>query len=1031
MFHFMKLTALATLASLSLAGRLAGAQPAPDSWSALLAQFPNPPAQFSTAPFFVWNGEVTEAGIDQFLQDYRAQGIRALFVHPRPGLITEYLSDRWFALVRDAVERARKSGMLVWLYDENSYPSGFAGGHVPAQMPESWRDGHGLVMKKLSAVTPAETANCAVLLRRDAAGWIEVRAPAQPTSGEFYCFERAWYSKNPWYAGFSYVDLLKPGVTEKFIALTMRGYERAIGEEFGKTVPGIFTDEPHINPPVRNSIRWTPDLFEQFQKRWGYDLKTNLPSLFEETGDWRKVRHHYYAVLLDLFIERWAKPWFRYAESKKLLWTGHYWEHEWPNPRHGPDTMAMYAWHQMPGIDMLFNQFREDVNAQFGNVRSVKELASVANQLGRRRTLSETYGGAGWELRFEDMKRLGDWQAALGVNFMNQHLSFQTLLGARKYDYPPSFSYHTPWWNQYRWLAEYFARLSLALAYGEQINRVLVLEPTTSAWMYAGPQPNPRMMELGRDFQNFLTRLEKLQCEYDLGSEDVIRRHGRVEKARLVVGRRAYELVVLPPGTENLDGATVERLEQYLKAGGRILSFVDPPGRVDGAASDRPARLASQYAEGWLRADSLEDAEVRRRLLPAEFEQFDGELFHQRRTLRDGELLFFANADLQRQAHAQLRLKARSLMRLDPATGAVAPHPARPERGRLSVAVELPPAGSLLLYVSPVGSPARAEPSRAERTVQAAGALSVRRLEPNAIRIDYCDLKLAGAVHADLYFYRAAEMVFRHHGFPANPWDHAIQYKTEYVDRRFSPDSGFEASFHFQVEGLVDRASLKAAVERPPLWQVTVNGKPVAAQAGQWWLDRGIGLYHIGPHVVEGRNTITLRAQPFTPHHELEPVYLLGDFGAAAQERGFKLVPDGPLTLGSWRQQNLPFYAHTVSYRKTYRLDPARHRYKVRLGRWMGTLAEVRVNGKTAGRIGWQPYEAEITSAVAPGDNRIEVVVYGSLKNLLGPHHGKIERGLTSPQSFRNGPQKMPPGAQYDQLDYGMFEEFQVLEILR
>ena len=111
--------------------------------------------------------------------------------------------------------------------------------------------------------------------------------------------------------------------------------------------------------------------------------------------------------------------------------------------------MAMYAWPQVPAIDLLFNQFDEDTGDQFGDVRNVKELSSVANQLGLRRTLSETYGGGGWDLRFEDMKRLGDWEYVLGVNFMNQHLAFETLAGARKYDYPQSFSYHEPWWKHY------------------------------------------------------------------------------------------------------------------------------------------------------------------------------------------------------------------------------------------------------------------------------------------------------------------------------------------------------------------------------------------------------------------------------------------------------------------------------------------------------------------------------------------------------------------------------------------------------
>ena len=49
------------------------------------------------------------------------------------------------------------------------------------------------------------------------------------------------------------------------------------------------------------------------------------------------------------------------------------------------------------------------MNAKFGNVRAVLELSSVANQLGRKRTLCEAYGAGGWDLRFEDMKRIGDW----------------------------------------------------------------------------------------------------------------------------------------------------------------------------------------------------------------------------------------------------------------------------------------------------------------------------------------------------------------------------------------------------------------------------------------------------------------------------------------------------------------------------------------------------------------------------------------------------------------------------------------------
>ena len=1001
-----------------------------DSYARLSELFPDPPAEYRTLPFMVWNGEVTEAEIDRHLAGFREQGTGGVFVHPRPGLITEYLSDRWFQLSRYTVDQAKKAGMQVWLYDENSYPSGFAGGHVPAEMPESFNQGQGLLPEKVTRVDAASAGKYRLILKREGDSFREVSAGEAQSEGDYRAFSLAYYPQRAWNAGFSYVDLLRPGVTEKFIELTMPGYEKSIGAEFGRTVPGIFTDEPNINPPVRGALRWTPDLFEQFQKRWGYDLKPLLPALYEEVGDWRKVRHDYYALLLDLYIDRWSKPWRRYTDAHHLQWTGHYWEHTWPNPAQGPDNMAMYAWHHVPGIDMLFNQFSEGVDAQFGNVRSVKELASVANQMGAHRTLSETYGGGGWELRFEDMKRLGDWEYALGVNLMNQHLAYETIAGARKYDYPQSFTYHEPWWTHYRVLGDYFGRLSLALASGEQVNRVLVLEPTTSAWMYASPgEPQPRMMEIGRQFQEFVTRLEKLQGEYDLGSENILRQHGSVAGKRLAVGRRSYDLVVLPPGTENLDGATVRMLSYYVQHGGTVLSFVDAPARADGASDGRLAKVAATHPAQWLRAASLDDPVARQRLLSSEFVEVSGQLFHQRRQLQDGQLLFFANSSLKERASAAVSLKGRSLVRLDLFTGAREAYPAKSQDGSLVFAVDLAPGGSLLVTATsaavevPVPTPA----AGGEVSLPAGGLL-VRRAALNAVRIDYCDLRIGGSADRDLYFYAAQEKVFRHFGLGTNPWNTAVQYKTSILDKNhFPPGSSFEASFSFDVDAGLDASRLRAVVERPALWHVSVNGRLVESRPGEWWLDRAFGVYDIGSCVKPGTNVVSLQAEQMSVHHELEPVYVLGDFAAIAGARGFRLAAPTPVGLGPWKDQGLPFYPDAVSYSRTVNLEHRNGRYLVRLGKWNGTLAEVRVNGKPAGIIAWQPYQADITNLLHDGANEIQVAVYGSLKNLLGPHHGKINRGLTAPASFRTAPEHMPAGSAYDMEGYGLMEDFRIV----
>jgi len=271
-----------------------------------------------------------------------------------------------------------------------------------------------------------------------------------------------------------------------------------------------------------------------------------------------------------------------------LAFTGHYWEHEWPTPRIVPDSLAMAAYSHMPGIDILMNDWKTDSHAQFGNDRAVKEIRSVANQMGRKRTMSETYGASGWNLTFFDQKRIGDWEYALGVNFLNQHLSYMTIMGARKRDHPLSFSYHEPWWKAYSLMADYFGRLSVALSAGEQKNEILVLEPTTTAWMYYSPlSPNGQLQAVGENFQSFIHKLESAQVEYDLASERTIQEFGKVRGGGFEVGKRAYGLVILPPGLENLDSVTVSLLQAYLEQGGRVLAWDGTPKYVDAKMTDR------------------------------------------------------------------------------------------------------------------------------------------------------------------------------------------------------------------------------------------------------------------------------------------------------------------------------------------------------------------------------------------------------------------------------------------------------------
>jgi hypothetical protein len=534
-------------------------------------------------------------------------------------------------------------------------------------------------------------------------------------------------------------------------------------------------------------------------------------------------------------------------------------------------------------------------------------------------------------------------------------------------------------------------------------------------------------------FRPFLNRLEALQTEYDLGGENILKDYGRIEGRRFVVGKRAYEVVVLPPGTENLDGATVALLAQYLAAGGAVLSFVDGPGRVDGAESNRLSDLAARHASQWLRASSLDDPIAKDLLLTKDFAALSGKLYHQRRRLSDGELLFFVNSSLEAPARAEVTVSGQGLTRFDAIAGEISPYPARVENGRLVFSVELPPAGSLLVVASetvPGSHPVSAGPrAGGGAEVPTHNPLTVKRVAPNVLRIDYCDLKLGGPLQQDLWFHEAMEKVFQHYGFPGNPWL-GTQFKAEFLDRdRFPPDSGFEATFRFEIDESVSAGALEAVIERPQLWRVSVNGAPVSARPGAWWLDASFGVYPIGAHLRPGANSITLKAQPMSVHAEIQPIYVLGEFGVAAQPKGFRIVAARELSTGAWKDQGLPFYSDAVVYRRVYEIGPGARPYKIRLGKWLGTVAEVRVNGEPAGIVGWPPYELEVTKYLRSGPNAIEVLVYGSLKNLLGPHLHKYNPGLVGSWLWRYAPEHTPPGSTYDLIGYGLFEDFQLLEI--
>ncbi len=1009
----------------------------------------DPPSEYRSAPLWDWNEQISEEGIDFQMKEFKKAGIGGVFVHPRPGLLTEYLSEDWFHLFDYTVQKGKELGMEVWIYDENSYPSGFAGGHVPAEMPDSYKHGTGLSMEVQQQLNVVVSDTLEVVLKKTDAGFENITATADQEKGQqgtYYIFRKTYPGKSPWYGGFTYVDLIYKGVTEKFMELTMtKGYEKNKAD-FGQTLKGIFTDEPNLEAALSKGsmLRWTPDLWDAFQQRWGYDLKVNLPSLAEETGNWKKVRHDYYELILELFVDRWAKPWSKYCDENNLKWTGHYWEHGWPIPGDGIDESAFYIWHQQPGVDMLGNRLdTAGLGGQFGNDRAVRELLSAANQAGRRRTLSETYGGGGWEMNFETQKRLVDWEVVMGINFVNQHLSYYSLNGVRKFDYPPSFSYHEPWWEHYKLMGDYIGRISMAMSSGEQINKTLVLQPNTTAWMYfSRKDKNATIENIKNGFKNFVYRMEQQHLEYDLGSENVLKVLGSVDDEILRVGKRDYSLVVIPAEMENIDQSTFGLLQKYLDKGGKVLSFRKDIPMLDGEPSGVVNELISKSGEQWIVAEKLTDAAALKLLNRDEFAMNDqtrnGMLYHQRRILDDGQILFVVNSHPKKKASAEITVEGKYVSKLDLISGKIFNYPAKTADGKVSFHIDLEPVGSTLFTISEK-KPTEAEyvsVTGIEVVLESAGAAKVKRESDNVMMVNYLDLKTAKSDKKDVYFMNALIGLFNENGVAmGNPWQHKIQYKKTYLelDSQFKADSWFEASYHFNINPNLNAEvlkSIRAVVERPELWTVSINGNEVSKTGGSYWIEKSFPEFAVGQFLKPGKNTLTLKAPRMHVLVEVMPIYLLGDFMVKPAKQGFEITDGNISALGSWREAGLPFYSQKVAYSENFTLTKtSAANYKVKLNKWNGSLAEVWVNGVSAGVIAWLPNELDVTSMLNDGSNEITVKVIGSLKNTFGFFYKENKDWIFGPHSWNDAPAKMPSASEYFLMDYGLMEPFSLVEV--
>lgn len=983
--------------------------------------FLTPPNHLRPAPFWAINDRLSnkKKPARQF-RDMLKAGFSGAFFHARDGLISDYMGKEWMDAIEATLEAAREADGQLWLYDEDKWPSGNAGGQVAALGPDyrmAWlqpqllpRGAPAPSAKPADPEAPAPAASYRIL-KRDGGVLLEIQplaaADADDPGYERLIFRRHLAARTPWWGGESYANLLNPDVTKAFIEMTHEKYRKLFASEFGKHIPGIFTDEPQLHGGMAGVPWWTglPDIYRSWAAR---DWWQDLPFMFFDGPDARRIRLLVHRTIRRQFMEAYTKPLSEWCSRNRLKLTGHFMEEDSLGGQiawNAGGVMGHYQYQHQPGVDALMLTVED-------KMLTYAQVASAARQLGRP-ALNEIFGVTHHACSFEDFRRMADASLAAGVTFLAPHLSWYSMKGKRKRDFPPNWNYQQSYWHEMKPLNDYFARTAAVLSAGERDCGILVLHPIEAATAETRREFSPAIADIPAPSRRAVARLDRffracLRAVYedgrdaDLGDEGFLAEMGGVREGRFVVGAAAYHTVIVPEA-RTWRPTTFALLKSFAEAGGRIIFMGRPPEETDCLPEPGWRALLNSPTVTSVPADP---AALRAALssMPALFRITDADggpvpgLRLQHRVDGNQDIFFIVNTDGKAGRDIALRLhrKGGQVIRFDAAEGTRGALPSRRVGGAdggLAADLRLEPGGSLLLAVEPQ-SDAKPLPRLPHTEMARVHPLSdhwrFARQQPNVLVLDRISYSLdeGKTFLGPMPDYAAREALAAHFGareaLAWQPWA-ALQHKP------FEQLGGLVTLRYAFHSALTAPHPVALVIENLMLGKLTVNGQVVRLDKAGWHWDTGFGRIEISEMIKPGDNLVDF-ALSYGILSEVESAYLVGDFGVRLTTPTTAELCAEPKTLtpGAWTRQGYPFYAGGMVYHNQFHLDfnpAARGAVALRLLRPAGILFHVRLNGAPVGALRWRPWLLDLTRQARAGINNLEIEVVSSVQNCHGPLH--------------------------------------------
>ena len=989
----------------------------------LIIALENVPAEFRPVSFWFMNHYLQPEEMRRQIREMANKGYGGFMFHGRDGLRSRYLEQEWEDALRVAMDEAKKQGLDAWLYDENHYPSGIAGGKILEQLPG--RSMRSLAVSAEERVSPGATVRLELeqapryafavptstptaepieLLSRITGERLEWQNPFSSDAVVLVLVEHA-YQPGPGNLYESYPDYLDPEVAGGFIQQTHGWYRERFGRDLGAHFRGIFTDNACANfGHIRRSIPWSHEFDRRFLAAAGTRIEPLLPWLFLTGPAARESRLRFWRFLGDEFIRTFIGAIRTVCDDAHIFSTGHYCLEDGMGEhiRQIGDYFAVMKNQSLNAVDQLGPALKGgslfDYPPGKAGTESVtaciRNTASAALFYDSPRVMCESFGlASGWRLDLGEIRRIVGFLSALGADLFVPHGLYYSIAGNRKWECTPDHL-HNPLWDYSRAWTDWAGRISFLTAGWESVAEVAVLHPTTTLQAHielGAPKTNPDATDLGpvadrveATFRDLVNELLHSQVVHEILPEDVLQQAVVTESVLCVPTRKGKSTCtlrcVILPAVRVIELRTLDILRQFAQSGGKVLCLGDLPD----AAYDPATGTLTGLDASALPFEVLEFSDATATAPPELWQRLGArlravvpqplEIRNSRRQIisrvwekwgRRFYLLHNCSTKAQRNLSMTIR-DSQSLSCLDleqaiPTATAVAG-----VDGRFRLDLE---AAETLVFVEDSATsalPYLEAPevcvSLPEQAISIGGPWSFTTKKPNILPLRNGRMQYAECKERHEFPFRAGEL-------PAPVWllvDHEMT-RSELICQRYS--------------------------NRLKVW---VNDQLAGPFQPGAILDHWIFETDVAALLRSGVNRIVIETGGIflENDHRLWNPYLAGDFTLSSGRA--QPVLASQLDLGDWTRMGFPYFAGEGIYRKTLRLPDWGNPQTcvLDLGKLANTAA-VFINGQPLGVRVNPPWRFTLPELAGGTEVQLEVRVINTPENLFGPK--PLPSGLFGP----------------------------------